>query len=99
MQGNRLARDCNGSAAFALESLNRKMPSLQSLWPEWIDKCKVTGYTSIVKIRNFLHKGLKRLYEEDDPTGLPPPCIDKLRKMIVFLDEMAEVNELHDVPV
>ena len=52
-----------------------------------------------MKIRNFLHKGLKRLYLEDDPTGLPPSSIDKLRKMIVFLEEMNDANELRNVPV
>lgn len=52
-----------------------------------------------MKIRNFVHKGLKRLYEEDDPRGLPPSGVDKLRKMIVFLEAMDEVSELHTVPV
>ena len=64
-----------------------------------IDKCNVTGYTWRVKIRNILHRGLKRLYEQDDPKGLPSPTIDKLRKMIVFLETMSEAIELHDVPV
>jgi proteic killer suppression protein len=64
-----------------------------------IDKRKVTRYTPGVKIRNVLHKGLKRLYEQDDPKGLPPPSLDKLRKMIAFLDIMNEAAELHDVPV
>jgi proteic killer suppression protein len=52
-----------------------------------------------VRIRNFLHKGLKRLYEEDDPKGLPPPVIDKLRKMLIYLEAMEEASELRDVPV
>jgi proteic killer suppression protein len=52
-----------------------------------------------VKIRNILHKGLKRLYEQDDPKGLPPPSIDKLGKMIAFLEIMTEAVELLDVPV
>jgi toxin HigB-1 len=52
-----------------------------------------------VKIRNFLHKGLKRLHQEDDPKGLPPPTVDKLRKMIVFLESMADAGELRTIPV
>jgi proteic killer suppression protein len=52
-----------------------------------------------VKIRNFLHKGLKRLSEENDSRGLPPPIVDKLRKMIVFLEAMEEAGELRTVPV
>ncbi len=64
-----------------------------------IDQCKVTGYTNIGKIRNFVHKGLRRLYEEGDPKGLPPSGVDKLRKMIVYLEAMVEAGELHKIPV
>ena len=53
----------------------------------------------MVKIRNFLHKGLKRLSEENDSRGLPPPSVYKLRKMIVLLEAMEEVGELRTVPV
>jgi len=31
-----------------------------------------------MKIRNFAHKGLKRLYTEDSAKGLPPDTVDKL---------------------
>jgi proteic killer suppression protein len=51
-----------------------------------------------VKIRNLLHKGLKRLYEEGDPKGLPPAGVDKLRKMIVYLEAMQEAAELRTIP-
>ena len=64
-----------------------------------IDQCKVTGYTEAVKIRNFLHKGLKRFYEEGDPKGVPPAGVDKLRKMIVYLEAMQEAAELRTIPV
>jgi proteic killer suppression protein len=50
-----------------------------------------------VKIRNFLHKGLKRLHEQDESRGLPPPSIDKLRKIIVYLEAMDGVEELRNV--
>ena len=50
-------------------------------------------------MRNFLHKGLRRLYEEDNPRGLPPSGVEKLRKMIVFLEAMEEAGELRTVPV
>jgi len=51
-----------------------------------------------VKIRNFAHKGLKRLYEEDDAKGVAPNTADKLRKMLVFLDEMETPEELLALP-
>jgi proteic killer suppression protein len=47
-----------------------------------------------VRIRNFVHKGLKRFYEDDDPRGVPQESADKLRKMLVFLDEMEAASEL-----
>jgi hypothetical protein len=42
----------------------------------------------LVKIRSFAHKGLKRLYEEDDAKGVGFATAGKLRKMLLFLDEM-----------
>jgi proteic killer suppression protein len=52
-----------------------------------------------VKVRNILHKGLKRLYLDDDAKGVPPGAADKLRKMLTFLQDMAEENELRAIPV
>jgi proteic killer suppression protein len=51
-----------------------------------------------VRIRNFLHKGLKRLYEENNPKALPPASVDKLRKMLGFMDSMESEDELHTIP-
>jgi proteic killer suppression protein len=47
-----------------------------------------------VKIRNIAHKGLKRLYAEDNAKGVPPDTVDKLRKMLAFLDDMQDPEEL-----
>jgi toxin HigB-1 len=47
-----------------------------------------------VKIRNFTHKGLKRLYTDGSPKGVPPDTVDKLRKMLGFLDAMEDPEEL-----
>jgi toxin HigB-1 len=51
-----------------------------------------------VKIRSFAHKGLKKLYEEDETKGVEPATVDKLRKMLLFLDEMDEPMELRALP-
>lgn len=59
-----------------------------------VDKCDVTGYTLTVKIRNFLHKGLQRLYLDDNAKGVPPDTVEKLRKMFAFLDVMSGVDEV-----
>lgn len=49
-------------------------------------------------IRSFAHKGLKRLYEEDDARGIDSATADKLRKMLLFLDEMEDAKELRALP-
>jgi toxin HigB-1 len=47
-----------------------------------------------VKMRNFIHKGLKRIYAEDNAKGVPPDTVDKLRKMFVYLDSIEDPEEL-----
>jgi len=47
-----------------------------------------------VKIRGFVHKGLRRLYLEDGARGVTPEAVDKLRKMLAFLDDMDSPEEL-----
>jgi proteic killer suppression protein len=47
-----------------------------------------------MKIRSFAHKGLKRLYTEDNAKGVPADTVDKLRKMFAFLEAMQEADEL-----
>ena len=60
-----------------------------------IDACSLTGYTYLMQIRNIVHKGIKRLYMEDNAKGLPADTVDKLRKMLAFLQDMENADELH----
>ena len=50
-----------------------------------------------MEIRNFAHKGLKRLYTEDSAKGVPPDTVEKLRKMFGFLDDMSDPEELRAI--
>jgi toxin HigB-1 len=52
----------------------------------------------LVKIRNFAHKGLKKHYAEDSAKGVPPGTANKLRKMLAFLDDIQEPEELRSLP-
>jgi len=52
-----------------------------------------------VKIRNFVHKGLKRLYLEDSAKGLPPDAVDKLRAMLTFLQDTQDPEKLRTFPL
>ena len=47
-----------------------------------------------MKIRNFAHKGLKKLYLEDSARAVPPDTVEKLRKMLAYLDDMESPEEL-----
>ncbi len=52
-----------------------------------------------MKIRNVIHKGLRRFIEDDDASGLPGDVRPKLRKIVGFLQDMGQENELLTVPV
>lgn len=47
-----------------------------------------------MNIRNFIHKGLKRLYEDGITKGVPSETVDKLRKMLAYLDTIEDPDEL-----
>ncbi len=47
-----------------------------------------------MEIGKIAHKGLKRFVERGDPSGLPPAAIDKITRMVRFLDRMASPDEL-----
>jgi proteic killer suppression protein len=52
-----------------------------------------------MKVRSFAHKGLKRLYEDDNAKGVPPDSVDKLRKMFAFLESMQDAEELRALAI
>ncbi len=51
-----------------------------------------------MKIRNVLHKGLRRLIQDDDAGALQPAIVDKLRRIVTFLQDMETEDELRTVP-
>jgi proteic killer suppression protein len=52
-----------------------------------------------MKIRNVIHKGLRRFIEEDDSSGLPPAAAPRVRKIVSFLQDMEREDELRSVPL
>ncbi len=48
-------------------------------------------------IQSFRHKGLKRLYEEDDPRWIKAEHAEKLRDILARLDAAATVEDM-DLP-
>ena len=51
-----------------------------------------------MKIRNVLHKGLRRFIEKDDASGLDSAVVEKIRRMVTFLQEMECEEEIRSVP-
>lgn len=51
-----------------------------------------------MKIGSVRHKGLRRLIEDDDAAGLPAAAVDKIRKIVSFLQDMASEGELRTIP-
>jgi len=47
-----------------------------------------------LKIRDFAHEGLQGLYSEGRAKGVPPETVDKLRKMLAYLDNIEAPEEL-----
>ena len=51
-----------------------------------------------MKIRIVLHKGLRRLIEDDDASGLQPAVVAKIRRMVSFLQDREKEDELRTAP-
>jgi proteic killer suppression protein len=51
-----------------------------------------------MKIRNVIHKGLRRFIEDDDSSGLQPAVVSKVRRIVSFLQDMEREDELRTVP-
>jgi len=52
-----------------------------------------------MRVWSIAHKGLRRLYEENSSKGLSADTVDKLRKMLTFLDAMQKPEELRALPL
>ena len=48
-------------------------------------------YRAIV---GFRHKGLKRLFEKGDASGIRPDLLDKVRTILIQLDEAATIEDM-----
>jgi toxin HigB-1 len=46
-------------------------------------------------IQSFRHKGLKRLYEDDDPRGLMAEHVIKLRNILARLDAAGSLDDMN----
>jgi toxin HigB-1 len=48
-------------------------------------------------IRRFQHRGLRRLFEQGDQSGVDPQLVPKLRRILILLDKAKQPRDM-DVP-
>ncbi len=48
-------------------------------------------------IRRFRHRGLKRLYEDDDRRGVSPQHVERIKRVLAYLDRASEPRDM-DIP-
>jgi proteic killer suppression protein len=48
-------------------------------------------------IKSISHRGLKRLFEQDDPSGVNPEHVDKLRNILATLHAAPTIHHM-DLP-
>ena len=51
-----------------------------------------------MRIRNVVHKGLRRFIEDDEATSLQAAVVPKVRRIVTFLQDMEREDELRTVP-
>ena len=51
-----------------------------------------------MRIKNVIHKGLRRFIENDDASGLQPAVVTKVRRIVSFLQDMEREDEMRTVP-
>jgi toxin HigB-1 len=51
-----------------------------------------------MRIRNVVHKGLRRFIQDNDTSGLPSAVAPKLRRIVSFLQDMEREDELQTIP-
>jgi plasmid maintenance system killer protein len=49
-------------------------------------------------IERFRHKGLRRLYEDDDSSGLPAQSIGKIKAILAALEFAADLSQVATMP-
>lgn len=50
-----------------------------------------------MKIRNVIHKGMRRFIEDDDSSGLQQTVVVKVQRIVSFLQDMEQEDELRSV--
>jgi proteic killer suppression protein len=49
----------------------------------------------MLMVRSFKHRGLKRLFERDDRSGIGPDLVDTVQEILTMLDAAATPRDLN----
>jgi toxin HigB-1 len=52
-----------------------------------------------VRVSSIAHKGIRHLYIDGSTKGLPSSAVEKIRKMLAFLEAMTSEDELRSLPI
>jgi len=87
-------KSARGWRIRACVSANRQQPQLTFR----LTGVRLRATLKPLRIRGFVHKGLKRLYLEDNAKSLPADAVEKLRAMLAFLQDMQDSEDLRAFP-
>jgi hypothetical protein len=62
------------------------------LWAQAFDKRRLSIYTATWMIKSFRHRGLRRLFEQDDASGLKQDQVRRIRRALFLLDNAASLT-------
>ena len=51
-----------------------------------------------MRLAGFRHKGLRRLYDEDNAKGLSVAIVDKLRKLLFAMETAQDIEQVRRFP-
>lgn len=51
-----------------------------------------------MKFKSVIHKGLRRLIEDDDAAKLDPQAVEKLRRILSYLGQLDDIEKLKAFP-
>lgn len=59
-----------------------------------LDTCYATRYKLLV-IRTFRHKGLRKLFNDDDASGLRADLVDRIREALAVIDDALSLSDIN----
>lgn len=82
---------------IVLSLLSPFYPSRQAMARSLLDRVTSITLRCILMIKSFKHRGLKRLYERGDRSGIRPDLLETVKRILTVLDNATTPQAL-DIP-